>query len=88
MLIFSTDDDPKAHSEFVKWIEANQDGFFINRKSQKAMMLHSSRCGHLKPYDWANQTTNLKACSLDRKKLEHWAEIEGAQGLDVCKDCM
>jgi hypothetical protein len=67
MPIFSTDDDPKAHSEFVKWIEANHDGFFINRKSLKEMMLHSARCGHLKPYDWANQTTNLKACHWIRR---------------------
>ncbi len=87
MPTFLTKDDPNAHSEFVTWIEANQDGFFINRKGQKEMMLHSARRSHLKPYDWANQTTNLKACSKDRKKIDHWAQVE-SDSLDVCNDCM
>jgi hypothetical protein len=86
--VFLTKYDAKAHKKFVNWIEVNQDGFFINRKGLRDSMLHSARCGHLKPYDWANQTTNLKACSLDRKKLEHWADVEGIPELKMCSSCM
>ncbi len=88
MPIFSTKQDSKAHEKFVNWIEKNPDGFFINRAGPLKMMLHRATCGHLKPYDWANQTNNLKACSLDRKKLEVWAEVEGVDGVDRCNDCM
>lgn len=52
------------------------------------MILHAASCGHFKPYDWANQTTNVKACSTERIKLEHWAEVEGVRQLRICNDCL
>lgn len=88
MPVFLTKTDVDAHRKFVDWIDTNPAGFVINRKSPNQMVLHVSSCGHFKPCDWANQTTNLKACSLDRKKLEHWAEVEGVENLQICPDCM
>lgn len=87
MPIFYTENDKRAHQRFGEWIEANPDGFVINRKNAKQMMLHSVQCGHFKPFDWANETSNLKACSNDRIKLEYWAEVEGAT-LKLCGDCL
>jgi hypothetical protein len=60
----------------------------INRKGAKEVVLHGASCGHFKPYDGTNQTTNLKACSLDRTKLEHWADVEGIEHLQICADCL
>ena len=66
MPIFCSDTDKDAHQKFVDWIDANPKGFVINRKGAQEMVLHIGSCGHFKPYDWANQTSNLKACSDDR----------------------
>jgi hypothetical protein len=87
MPIFSTACDPKAQEKFIQWIDENPNGFFINRKSSNDMMSHRGKCSHQKPYNWAHQTGNLKACSADRVKLEHWAEIEGVIELKLCGDC-
>ncbi len=86
MPIFCSDTDKDAHQKFVDWIDANPKGFVINRKGAQEMVLHIGSCGHFKPYDWANQTSNLKACSDDRTKLEHWAEVEGSSRVSLCSD--
>ncbi len=86
MPVFSSEKDADAHDRFVAWIEANPSGFVINRKGSTDMVIHTSSCGHFKPYDWANQTTNVKACSLDRTKLQHWAEVEGIDEPQMCND--
>jgi hypothetical protein len=87
MPIFSSEQNPDAHQQFVNWIDANPSGFVINRKARTDMVLHVVSCGHFRPYDSANQTTNLKACSLERIKLEHWAEVEGIDRVQLCNDC-
>jgi hypothetical protein len=78
----------EAHQWFVDWIDANPEGFVINRKGLADMVLHRASCGHFKPYDWANQTSNLKACSLDRSKLEGGAEVETFDQLRTCNNCL
>ncbi|MEA2206255.1 MAG: hypothetical protein QOE77_3031 [Blastocatellia bacterium] len=88
MPVFSNLDDVDAHRRYVNWIDANPNGFVLNRKGPQDMVLHTASCGHFKPYNSANQTNNLKACSLDRMKLEHWAEVEGVDKLQLCNDCM
>lgn len=88
MPVFAVERDPKAHEKFINWIENNPEGFVIKRTSSRNMRIHVATCGHFKPWsDWA-KATNLKACSLDRKKLENWAEVEGAVKLLICNDCM
>ena len=88
MPVFSSADDATAHHRFVDWIDSNQTGLVINRKGDQDTVLHRASCGHFKPYNWANQTNNVKACSLDRVKLEHWAEVEGVERLQLCRDCL
>ncbi|HZI87841.1 MAG TPA: hypothetical protein VFD48_13490 [Pyrinomonadaceae bacterium] len=88
MPVFSSAETANAHKQFIEWVETHPNGFFINRKSSTNMMIHATKCGHLKPYDWANQTSNVKACSVSRLKLEHWAEVEGVSELKVCNDCL
>jgi len=61
-------------------------GFVINRKRPQDMVLQTASGVHFKPYDWANQPANLKACSLDRTKLEHWAEVEDLNVLQKCNN--
>jgi hypothetical protein len=78
----------EAHQRFVDWIDANPKGFVINRKGFSDVVLHRASCGHFKPYDWANQTSNLKACSLDRSKLEAWTEVETFDQLRTCNNCL
>ena len=87
MPILSTELDAKAQERFIKWIDKNPDWFFVNRKSRFDMMLHRGKCPNQKPYNWAHQTGNLKACASERVKLEHWAEVEGVANLKVCSRC-
>jgi len=87
MPIFSTQRDPNAQKKFIEWINDNSEGFFINCKGRTDMMLHKGKCPHQNPYNWAHQTGNLKACSDDLTKLEHWAEVEGVTSLKKCRDC-
>ena len=88
MPVFAIERDPKAHDKFVSWIKDNPDGFVIKRTSSRNIRIHVASCGHFKPLShWAKATT-LKACSLERTKLENWAEVEGAAKLVECSDCM
>lgn len=88
MPIFSTAADKSAHRAFVDWIETHPNGFVLNVKGPQDVVLHRATCGHFKPYNWANQANHRKACSIDRAKLEHWAEVEGVDTLGKCSDCL
>jgi len=84
MPVFAIERDPNAHEAFVDWIGGNPTGFVINCKSSQNIMMHLATCGHFKPLsEWA-KANSLKACSLDRTKLENWAEVEGLKGLKHC----
>ena len=88
MPVFFNEIDANADQDFVDWIEANSNGFVINRKGPHNLLLHAASCSHFKPHgDWAKAKA-LKACSLDRLKLQGWADVEYDEDVYECPDCL
>jgi hypothetical protein len=88
ILEFSDEADQDASKKFQRWRRAHPEGFFINRKSRTAYLLHSTLCPHL---GWGadaseSPTRKRKTCSRSIAELEAWAL---AQNLPIrrCQDC-
>jgi hypothetical protein len=79
--------DKKSHSEFLKWMKNNPEGFFLNDKGTEGFVLHKSNCGHLKFKKEVSLTTNKKFCSMDRNELEHYAKKNSSTILKLCSTC-
>ena len=88
-------DDENSHESFQRWRSRHwDDGYFLNRKSSRDVMLHRSPCPHLGDTDWGrgeqgwgSLTRNKKVCSTDRRELERWASENVTAALKRCKDC-
>jgi hypothetical protein len=87
MIHFENDDEG-----YRRWLEANQEGFVINRDSNRPrpfLRLHQAPCGSIRSEKIGNYTTTrfVKDCSLDKRELEIWARERF--GIDVrrCKNC-
>jgi hypothetical protein len=79
------------HARFQGWRRANNDGFFLNCKSRKDVMLHKTLCPHSGDTDWekgeaGSLTSNRKICSEIREELVSWARRSGVR-LSLCNDC-
>jgi hypothetical protein len=82
-------EDQNAHGKFLSWIERNQRGYVVSRRSRSAAMLHRSYCGHFKHGDEsASLTRVMKACSTDKQELESWARENVEKRLKRCRDCL
>ncbi len=89
MEVFFDAQDTGAHSKFIMWIERNQRGYVISRRSPSDAMLHRSYCGHFKHGDKsASLTRTMKVCSLDKRELEGWAREYISDRLKRCRSCM
>jgi hypothetical protein len=75
------------HDDFVKWLDENPEGFFINCRSASNMMLHRSTCPHLVFHVPVSLTRYRKICSLDRAQLERWADEHGSKPVRSCSTC-
>jgi hypothetical protein len=74
--------------EFRRWIEENQDSYFVNLLASNRGMLHRGRCHHMKfgPHDETNLVRRLKWTSDTRGELEMRARRESVELLR-CRDC-
>ena len=75
------------HDNFVRWMDENPNGFFLNYKSPSSFMLHRVHCDHLDFKEKVSLTSNRKLCSTDREELETWAKERSAQKLRYCSNC-
>ena len=82
-----------AHSQFQSWRRQNPEGYFLNCKTQKRVMLHRPPCPHHGDTEWQpadfNQslTKTPKVCSTDQQELKQWATEHDAT-ITECKDCI
>ena len=92
---FDNTSDPQAHEKFRRWRVAHPDGYFLNIRGPRTMMLHRVGCPHLhynggeEYYDGVttgNLAKNKKMCSLVKHELEDWAKHTGATWTE-CQDC-
>ena len=82
MILFLDED-----AEYARWLEHHPNGYVINVKSGSARpMLHTARCTHLYPPNYARATRVPKACDADRRRLEAWARQSGYDAVP-CPDC-
>ena len=79
--------DESSHDEFLKWMEDNREGFFLNDRGKEGFMLHKSGCGHMKFKEKVSLTSNKKFCSTDRRELESHAKKHSSKSLEVCRSC-
>jgi len=84
--IFHDVEDAEAHEKFVKWLDRNPDGFYINCKTARDMVLHRSSCFHASPLELGSLTKNRKACSSNWHKLDDWVTEQSGK-LRICRDC-
>ena len=75
------------HDAFVRWLEENPDGFFINCRTASDMMLHRSSCPSLIFHGPVSLTRNRKLCSSDKDMLERWASRQWGATLVYCSIC-
>lgn len=81
--------DIDAHDKFIRWIERNQRGYVISRRSPNDAMIHQAYCGHFKHGDKSvSLTRTMKVCSLDKRELEGWARENIESKLKRCRSCM
>lgn len=90
--VFDSRVDAAATERFVAWTKRNPDGFYLNRKTSRAAMLHRVGCGHLgQPGewtpDWGDLTRRAKICSRDRDALKAWGRAGGVV-IRPCADCL
>ena len=72
---------------FVKWLQDNPQGYVVNDRGSDGLMMYRATCDHFQPHDEWAKTTNLKACSLEKRELEIWAG-ERNESLLNCDSCM
>jgi len=59
--------DPDAHDKFIGWVERNQRGYVIGRRSSGDAMIHQAYCGHFKHGDESvSLTRTMKVCSTNK----------------------
>jgi hypothetical protein len=81
--------DAHAHDKFIRWIERNQRGYVISRRSPSDAMIHQAYCGHFKHGDTsASLTRTMKVCSTSRRELDRWARENLDTALRTCRSCM
>ena len=89
---FRNELQPEAHNLFQAWRTANPDGFFLNCKTRRSALLHSSECQHSGDTTWERSEDGdlgetPKVCSTDYQLLERWAAQHGFTVRD-CRDCI
>jgi hypothetical protein len=91
--IFHDQLDPEAHARFQEWRRANQDGFFLNRKTLRSGLLHRVDCWHpagpdsgLDAGGTGSLTRVLKVCSLRADRIRRWA-LENGVAVRSCSHC-
>ena len=88
-VIFYDAYDASAHDKFIRWVERNQRGYVISRRSPGDAMIHQAYCGHFKFGDEsASLTRTMKVCSTSRRELEGWARENLDTALKTCRSCM
>jgi hypothetical protein len=88
-VIFFDAYDANAHDKFIRWIERNQKGYVISRRSPSDAMIHQAYCGHFKHGDKsASLTRTMKVCSSSRRELDRWARENMGAALRPCRSCM
>jgi hypothetical protein len=85
--VFHDARDDRASERFVKWIDDHPDGYYINCKTAKKMMLHGSSCSGVIFDPPRNLAKHKKICSLDRDGLVRWAARQSDEPLKFCKRC-
>ena len=91
LLEFHNDGGESTHDKFQDWRRANDNGLFINVKSENNAMLHQSLCPHsgntyFEEGAEGSLTNKLKICSNNREELLNWAIRKGIT-LKLCRDC-
>ena len=92
--VFHTATDPHASSRLQLWLDANPNGYLLNRKSATSALLHRVGCSHVgSPRDWhdwkpgkADLCKRLKACHGQRGPLLTWAQSEQI-AISYCASC-
>lgn len=88
-VVFYDAHDASAHDKFIRWVERNQRGYVISRRSPGDAMVHQAYCGHFKHGDKsASLTRTMKICSNNRDDLEGWARENLTAKLKRCRSCM
>jgi hypothetical protein len=69
-------------AEFLRWLQENPRGYFLNFRTDSDVMLHRAPCSAT-AFDVAvSLTRKRKVCSRDREQLVRWAY--GRIGVDLC----
>jgi hypothetical protein len=84
------------HSNFQRWRRENENGFFVNVKSENNLMLHKADCKHLGDAIWEKDdseafgslTKTRKICSNNSNDLQDKIRKEfSSVKLKFCNDC-
>lgn len=88
-VIFYDAYDADAHDVFIRWVERNQGGYVISRRSPGNAMIHHAYCGHFKFGDESvSLIRTMKVCSHNKGELERWARENLTARLKRCRSCM
>ena len=87
MPIFHDEIDPLDHEAFLAWIAAHPDGYYLNERSEREVMLHRGRCHHIEFNVPVRLIAARKVCSLDPQRLRAWATAHQRRFLE-CSDCL
>ena len=87
VFVFHDTRDKRASERFAKWIDDHPEGFYINCRTAKEMMLHGSSCSGVSFRKRRNLAKNRKVCSLDGDGLVQWAAAQSDEPLKFCKRC-
>jgi hypothetical protein len=85
--IFHDAVDLQDHDAFLAWIDAHGDGYYLNRRTPREVMLHQGRCSHAEFTVPVRMTAARKVCSVDAERLRRWAADLGLK-LVECSDCL
>jgi hypothetical protein len=87
MKSFWNRDGEGQHEAFLRWLDENPGGFFLNCRTASDMMLHRSPCPSQVFHEDVNLARNRKVCSLDRDQLVSWAARKSSKSPRLCSIC-
>ncbi len=80
---------------YLSWVFHHRDGFVIDwlrQPTRQKPVLHRANCKSIRvsPTKKTHWTTgrHIKACSLDRQKLQQWAQEESGHAVVLCEECL
>jgi len=78
-----TNDD----AAFFDWLDAHNDGYFLNETQPGSFVLHLASCSHFDRSPAASWTRTRKLCSDSRAVLETWAQQQTGESPTRCQTC-